>query len=191
MDAALPKIKPKAIFKQCTIAERNGDCVKISGVEFESRILVKILGKVDTVFAFIATCGNELENMPIPMDEFLKWFCLDTIKEKALEAAVNFLFAFIKKEFGFEKLPSLSPGSGGGDVWHIEQQKPLFSLFDDTKKLIGVELTESCLMKPNKSVSGICYSTGVEFVSCQLCQRENCRERKALFNPELKAEYEK
>ncbi len=190
MDLALTLIKPKAAFRQCRITERNGDRVSVNSVEFESHILAKILSTVETTFVFVATCGSELENMAIPRDEFLKWFCLDTIKEKALEAAVDYLFAFIKQKYNLTKLPSMSPGSADGNVWRIEQQKPLFSLLGDTKKLIGVELTKSCLMIPNKSVSGLCYSTGVELVSCQLCMRENCHERKARFNPELKAEYE-
>jgi hypothetical protein len=184
-----PLIKPKAIFKVCDVVINEDNGVKLGGVEFLSRILRENLHEVDEVFAFIATCGNELENSNIAENDMLKMFCLDTIKEMALETSADFLKTIIKKEYNLEKLPSMSPGSGAGNIWPIEQQKQLFSLFGDTEELIGVRLTESCLMIPNKSVSGICYAKGKEFISCQLCDRENCEKRRAPFNATLKEEY--
>ena len=37
---------------------------------------------------------------------------------------------------------------------------------------IGVTLTDTFLMLPNKTVSGIFYPTEVDFVTCQLCHRD-------------------
>jgi len=79
----------------------------------------------------------------------------------------------------------MSPGSGAEGVWHIEQQKQLFSLFGNVEDLIGVKLADSYLMIPNKSLSGICFSEGIEYITCQLCPRENCPGRKAPFNENL------
>jgi hypothetical protein len=44
-----------------------------------------------------------------------------------------------------------------------------------------VRLTESMLMIPRKSVSGIFFPSEEGFVACQLCERENCPSRKAPF----------
>jgi len=189
IDLVAPLINPKAIFKICDVVLFEDDNVKLGGVEFSSKVLRKNLHAEDKVFAFIATCGNELENLGFAKYDILKMFWVDTMKEMALETSVNFFHQFIKKEFNLKKLPSMSPGSGADNVWPIEQQRQLFSLFGDTEKLIGVQLTDSCLMIPNKSVSGICYSKGTEFISCQLCDRENCEKRRAPFSPELKEEY--
>ena len=177
-----PLIKPKAVFKVCNIESRNGDVVNIDGVDFSSRVLKINLEKVKRVFPFIATCGNELENLAIWQDDFLKKFWVDSIKEQALQACVDHLKEVIKKNYGFQKLPSMSPGSGGNNVWKIEQQKPLFSLFGNVEGQIGVKLTNSYLMIPNKSVSGIYFAGDIDFISCRFCDREGCRERKAFHN---------
>ena len=189
IDLVTPLIKPKAIYKVCDVDAIDDDRIKIGDAEFTSRVLRKNLKDVNNVFVFIATCGNELENLNIPKYDFLIEFWVQTIKEFALEISVTFLHEFIKKEFKLERLPSMSPGSGGGNVWHIEQQKQLFSLFGNTEKLIGVRLTDSCLMIPNKSVSGVSFTKGTDFISCQLCDRENCPTRKAPFNLALETEF--
>ena len=49
----------------------------------------------------------------------------------------------------------------------------------------GVELTESFLMRPRKSISGIRFVSNEEFVNCKLCNRENCQGRRADFDPHL------
>jgi hypothetical protein len=61
----------------------------------------------------------------------------------------------------------------------------LFSLFGDVDNLIGVRLTAESLMIPNKSVSGICFPTEINFQSCQVCHREKCSGRKAPFDGKL------
>ena len=50
---------------------------------------------------------------------------------------------------------------------------------------IGVELTESCLMLPNKTSSGITFATEVDFRTCQLCHRPECSHRSAAFDQQL------
>ena len=76
----------------------------------------------------------------------------------------------------------MGPGSGDAMVWPIQEQVPLFALLGDVKGAAGVRLTDSCLMLPRKSVSGIVFPTGVDFRTCQLCRREGCRSRAAAFD---------
>ena len=77
---------------------------------------------------------------------------------------------------------TMDPGSGDADVWPIEQQKELFSVFGDVETLIGVRLTDSMLMIPTMSVSGIVFPTETEFASCQVCHRGGCPRRTAPFD---------
>ncbi len=77
----------------------------------------------------------------------------------------------------------MNPGSL--DDWPLAEQRQLFSVFGDVKKLIGVELTDSFLMVPIKSVSGVVFPTEHRFESCQLCQREGCPNRRAKYDPRL------
>jgi hypothetical protein len=81
----------------------------------------------------------------------------------------------------------MSPGSLAD--WPITQQEELFSIFGNVEDLIGVKLTESFLMVPLKSVSGIYFPTEIEFVSCQLCPREVCSGRRAPYDPDLAKKY--
>ena len=78
----------------------------------------------------------------------------------------------------------MSPGSGDAVIWPIEQQRNLFALLGDGSQQIGVQLTDSCLMIPNKSVSGIRYPTEIDFHTCQVCHREDCPGRIAPFDEE-------
>ncbi len=87
----------------------------------------------------------------------------------------------------------MAPGAGAGDDWPITQQKELFSLFGGREKveeLIGVRLTDSFLMVPIKSVSGIFFPTEIRFESCQICPREQCIGRRAAYDPEVVKKYQ-
>ena len=81
----------------------------------------------------------------------------------------------------------MNPGSGNTGLWPLAQQKPLFELIGDVEASIGVRLTPSLLMLPNKSVSGILFPTEVHFETCQLCTREDCPRRRAPYQGEAVA----
>jgi hypothetical protein len=68
-------------------------------------------------------------------------------------------------------------------IWPIEQQEKLFSLLGNVKEAVGVTLTESYLMVPNKTTSGVIFPTERAIQTCQVCRRENCPSRRASFNP--------
>jgi hypothetical protein len=81
----------------------------------------------------------------------------------------------------------MAPGSLAD--WPIEEQAPLFKLLGDVDASIGVKLTDSMLMLPAKSISGVYFPADVSFFSCQLCPRERCESRKAKYDPKLAQEY--
>ena len=62
---------------------------------------------------------------------------------------------------------------------------PLPDLLHGQENAIGVCLTDSMLMVPNKSVSGIRFPTEAAFESCQLCPRQGCPGRRAVYDPDL------
>jgi hypothetical protein len=79
----------------------------------------------------------------------------------------------------------MSPGSGDVEIWPVSQQKELFAILDGVTPHIGVRLTDSMLMIPNKSVSGIVFPTEVDYRGCQVCHRQNCPNRSAPFDEDL------
>jgi cobalamin-dependent methionine synthase I len=111
-------------------------------------------------------------------------FWLDIIKERFLYDATAYLREHVKEKYGIETLSSINPGSGNEENWPITQQKLLFPLIGDVTGDIGVRLTDSCLMVPTKSVSGIFYPSASEFCNCLVCERRNCPNRRADFKME-------
>ncbi len=185
VDKVQERARPKALYKESFIDARDGETLTIDGVTFTSRVLRKNLDKVERVFPYIATCGTEADDVPVSPDDFLAVFWLDTIKAALLSVSVRHLSGYLARKYRLEKTSVMSPGSGDVDVWPIEQQREFFSLFGDVKSAIGVRLTDSFLMIPNKSVSGIRYQSEADFQTCELCHREICSRRRAPFNKKL------
>ncbi|MGI5867872.1 MAG: vitamin B12 dependent-methionine synthase activation domain-containing protein [Kiritimatiellia bacterium] len=177
--------RPKALYVESFIEAKGEDTVRIDGVTFTSRALRLNLDKAERVFPFVATCGRELDEVRLPQDEFLAAFWWDAIKTSAMRCAVRHLNDHLKTRHLLSRHAAMNPGSGDADVWPIEQQRELFALLGDVKRLIGVELTPSFLMVPNKSVSGILFATETDFRSCQVCRREDCPGRRAPFDRRL------
>jgi len=176
---------PKAISRELFIDSIGEETVSFDGVTFTSRVLCSNLENVERVFPYVVTCGRELDKVSVPDDDFLKKFWLEEIKATILESSRTYLKNYLNQKYSLGKSASMSPGSGDVNVWSIEQQKELFSLFGDAKELIGVELTDSYLMVPIKSLSGLRFQSEVDFRSCMLCHRENCEGRTAPFHEEM------
>jgi hypothetical protein len=175
--------KPKAVYRVCYLENRAGDSLEIGGVRFTSRLLRFYLDNIERVFPYIVTCGRELDEIAIPSDDFTRRYYLDAIKEMAMRSALGYLEDYLKAKYALGQLSRISPGSL--ESWPLTQQRELFGVLGDVRALVGVELNESCLMIPLKSVSGILFPTQVEFEGCRLCPREDCRERRAPYDPEL------
>jgi len=187
LEMTQPLIRPKAMYDVCYIDRKDKDIVEINGVTFTSRILRTNLDKVERVFPYIATCGTEAESVEVESDDLMRKFVLDAIKQMALGVAVGHLKQHIDEKFRPGQMSSMNPGSL--EDWPISEQKQLFSIFGDVESLIGVKLTDSFLMLPIKSVSGIYFPTEIKFESCQLCPRERCQGRRAPYNAKLKKQY--
>jgi len=179
--------KPKILFKEAYLNVIDEKTVEIERVIFQSRILKKNLENIGRVFPYIITAGRELEGITIPDKNIIMVFFLDTIKELILKKTAKYFESYLLSKYSPGTLAHMSPGSL--EDWPVEQQKPLFSLFGDVEKLIGVRLTSSYLMDPIKSVSGIQFPTRFDFKSCMLCKRFKCPDRKVDYDPKMASRY--
>jgi hypothetical protein len=177
--------RPKALYRESFVDERCAEGVTIDGVAFTSRTLRMNLDKVHRVFPYVATCGRELDRIPLEPGDCLAQFWLDVIKAAVLGIARDYLSEHLTRRYALGKTASMNPGSGDATVWPIEQQALLFELFDSAQEQIGVELTDTFLMIPSKTVSGVRFATESDFRACQLCHREVCPSRTAPFDAEL------
>jgi hypothetical protein len=177
--------KPKALYKVSFIDEKGEDTITLDGITFTSPALRKNLDPIERVFPYIATCGTEIDDIKIEQGNFRKKLWIDFLKATLLQISIQYLGEQLDKRYRVSRLSAMNPGSGDASVWPIEQQRELFSILGDVEKHIGVRLTESLVIVPAMSVSGILFPTETDFQSCQLCHRENCRFRRADFDREL------
>ena len=174
--------RPKAVYEVSKVTNQNENSLEIGGVRFTSKLLRINLDKVDRVFPFVATCGHELDKITIPSQDITKTYCFDVIKQTILDLAIDYLEDYLNTSYA---LGSLSRMEVGAEFWPLTQQKELFSIFGNVNDLIGVSLTEGCMMIPVKSSSGIFFTSEKRFDSCQLCPMEACNERRAAYDLEL------
>jgi len=187
MEVASPLIQAEALYNIAYIEEKAEDRIMLQGTSLRSRVLRKNLDQAERVFPFIITLGPELEKEIEKNSNIVDQFYLDAIGNIALGKARKYLEDYIKSAYRIKGISFMSPGSLKD--WPLEEQKPLFTLMGDTESTIGVRLSESLLMVPKKSVSGIFFPTEVDFYNCQLCPRKKCPGRRAAYNQQLAESY--
>ena len=182
---AMQVARPKAFCRIVYVDERTEDSVVIDRHRFRSRVLRVNLDDVSRLVAYVATCGIELQRWAAQINDMIVQYWAEAVKQMALGEAIQALNRRISETHLVGQTSAMSPGSLAD--WPITQQRPLFELLGDPWTSIGVELTESCLMLPNKSVSGVRFPTEVRFENCQLCPREWCPSRRAPYDSTLYA----
>lgn len=175
---------PKAVYRICAVDNIVDERVCIEGKVFESAMLARNLDGIHRVFAYVVTCGREVDDWSHRETDPIVGVWLDMIKEMLLSDARRQFWEHICKAHKISSLSSMSPGSGNLDTWPICQQQMLFDLIGDVPAATGAVLTDSFLMLPTKTVSGVLYHTDQTFVTCSVCRRINCIGRKAPYTGE-------
>ena len=183
MEEAVPLAHPRALYLTAHIGARGEGFVEIEGLRFNSRVLRVNLEHTERVFPYLATCGEELQAWADRQEDLVLNYWAEAIKEQALGTAIRAVHEHMLNTYQPGETASMSPGSLAD--WPIEQQQVLFGLFGGHAAEIGVQLTDSMLMLPTKSVSGIRFANHDHFESCQLCPREGCPGRRAVFDVEM------
>jgi hypothetical protein len=177
---ALSLAQAQAVFATAYVEAREEDAVVIEGRRFKSRVLRKNLDDVGRVFPAVVTLGGRFDEAVEATGDLLEKYYLDAIGNLALAEARAHLIAHLCQRFAIDKLSWMSPGSLAD--WPLEEQSPLFELLGSVEAAIGVRLTDSLLMLPRKSVSGIFFPAESTFFSCRLCPRDRCDNRKARYD---------
>ena len=146
------------------------------------KIIERQLKGAEAYAFFICTAGVEYEAFQERLKkegDMVRVFIADAlgsvIAEKAADQMEQSLQENIDK-LGWHHTNRFSPGYCG---WHVSQQQLLFPLFKG--ETCGVKLTESSLMLPIKSVSGIIgLGPNVRHLdyTCGLCDFKQCYKRK-------------
>jgi len=175
--------RPRAIYTIAGIDQHLENGVVLNGIKMNSKVMAVNLSSVHRVFPYLNTSGRELYEWTQSKKDLLERFYAEEISQLALRTAGEYLLSHVKTSYQLGKTSSLNPGSLKD--WPITEQRSLFKLLGDPMASIGVELTDSMLMLPNQSVSGIRYSSETDFSNCELCPREKCSHRRAPYDERL------
>ncbi len=151
----------------------------VEGVIFKvGKKIVRQLRNVEGCALFICTAGagiGEKSKELMAAGELVEGYILDVIGSVTVEAAIDKIqdsFEFELVNSGHKITNRYSPGYCG---WALSEQKQFFELFPQNH--CGISLSDSCLMNPIKSVSGIIghgTNVGKTAYECQLCELETC-----------------
>ena len=128
---------------------------------------------------FVATAGVEYDEWCKRQDDVLRAFVVSSIGSVVVERCADLMEKTLQAcidKLGWHHTNRFSPGYCG---WHVSEQQVLFPLFEG--QTCGVRLTDSSLMVPIKSVSGI-IGLGKEVrrldYTCGLCDFKQCYKRR-------------
>lgn len=163
------------------------------------RIITRQLKGAESYAFFVATAGTDFEQFQHRLhqeDDMVKTYIADAIGSIIAERTADRMERELERELRDEAdgeaerergkhtsgrrwkhTNRFSPGYCG---WQVSEQQALFSLFP-TPHPCGIHLTESSLMLPIKSVSGIIgvgSSVHRSEYTCGLCTYANCYRRK-------------
>ena len=161
--------------------DRSTLCVE--NVTFSvGRIIGNQIKKADSIAVFACTIGSGISDLSKRFMEngnVIQGYILDTIGSVAVEKAMDVIqqkLAEAESRKGRKITNRFSPGYC---EWDIGAQQELFSFLPGN--FCGIELTESALMLPIKSVSGI-IGIGKEVdcldYPCRICESRNCFRRR-------------
>lgn len=147
------------------------------------KIIFSQIKKSDSAALFLCTAGEEIgvkSRNSMNSGDLLTGYIYDVVGSEIVEAAAELM----QNELEIRMAPSgrnitnrFSPGYCG---WDVAEQHKLFSLMPDN--FCRIRLTDSALMDPVKSVSGI-IGIGENVkrrpYTCSFCDLQNCIYRKS------------
>ena len=161
----------------------SDDKITVPGLVFDSgKIIPKMLRHSAYYVFFVVTAGPEPENLARTLmaeGNYLEGYVVDLIASALVDSVADQIQEQVRKiakEGGMSITNRYSPGYCS---WNVDEQQKLFSLLPDG--CCGVSLSESSLMNPVKSISGI-IGMGAEVAfrdyTCEICSMLHCQFRK-------------
>ncbi len=161
--------------------------VEINKQTFNTGIIIATAMKeAEQIAVFTATLGNEFDNWYQQIkqeDDILKEFIANSLGSILAEGVVEELIEILAVEAKKNGLKISNNYSPGYCDWSLIEQKKLFSLLPEG--ISKIELSNSCLMLPIKSVSGIIAvgpNVKKRTYQCDICKMENCVRNKKFLN---------
>jgi hypothetical protein len=180
--AALCNIRGAFCFSGKSAFVQGYNSIIVDGREFViGKTVAKELRNSTTMALFICTAGEGISKRSsnhLKGENPVLGYVYDVLGSMIVEAAADLLQEEIKLKAAGEKLKITNRYSPGYCKWSVADQHQLFSFFPSG--CCGISLTDSALMSPVKSVSGI-IGVGAEVTfrdyTCDLCNMTDCFHR--------------
>jgi hypothetical protein len=158
IETALSLIRLQGAARRLPVKREGEAAVRLpDGAVFESRHLVKFLGGSDEILLLGTTAGPEIMKA-IHQDaagrNVTRAVVLDAVASETVDAALDWIMARYNQTLRREgkRLLTARYSAGYGDL-ALENQRTIHRLLALDK--IGVGMTESCILIPEKSVTAI------------------------------------
>ncbi len=158
-----------------------------NGVEFQGGRLARALRDSEEAVCFLATLGEELDLEIARLFEenrLAEGYIMDALGSVAVEDLVEQFHRNMEEKSRKRGRAVTLRFSPGYCDWAITDQRRLLTLFET--ETLGVELLESCLIQPRKSVSGLFGITRpgtpaleLPYNPCRACAKTDCFARRA------------
>ena len=176
-------MEPGAAFVRIGEADGSGkDYITLRGLTFRTGKTVARMLKGSCEYAlFAVTIGpgpEELCRSLMQKGDLLEGYLVDLIGSALVESASDLVHDQIREmaeSDGYRVTNRYSPGYCG---WEVSEQQKLFGLLP--ARVCGITLSDSSLMNPIKSVSGLIgIGPSVTFrdYTCELCSMTHCAYR--------------
>jgi hypothetical protein len=156
--------------------------ISIGGINFRvNKILYGQLRNSDSLALFLCTAGAEpgIRTRSAMTDgDPLTAYIYDLIGSIVVDAATDLLQSELEHKIVSARKKITNRYSPGYCGWDVSEQHKLFRLFPDN--FCGITLTDSALMDPVKSISGLIgIGETVKFnkYTCSLCELKECSFR--------------
>ena len=186
------QIKPKLYYLYREIEPINASVNLGKGQALKSPKLSRVLKDCNEIVCFVATIGDNIEDeirRLLNKKSLSGAYILDAMGSLAVESIVEKFYQRMMAKCQTEDKGVTLRFSPGYCDWPITDQKKIFSLFDSFQ--LGVKLTDSCLMQPRKSISGVfgilpynMNHSGANYNPCSDCTKKDCIARRE-GNPEF------
>lgn len=181
-------VKPRLVFSVMPLSGAGISGIRLEdGTFFRSAKLGRISKDCEAVVCFVGTLGaridNEIENLT-RANKLSEAYVVDAAGSAGAEQLVEGFHKGMERIFRSKGKGVTLRFSPGYCDWAVEEQAKLFDLLDTG--LVGVELGESSLMAPSKSVSGIFGLTtspsvnSTRYNPCLRCGKKHCVARRSL-----------
>lgn len=158
----------------------------LAGISFQTgKIINKMLKSSEIYALFIVTIGPEPEQLArnlLEKGEYLDGYITDLLASAMVDSLADLMHDEIRKVAQKKGMKMTNRYSPGYCSWDVSEQQKLFSLFP--KDSCGISLSESSLMNPIKSISGIIgLGPQVKYndYTCEICPMKTCAFRKPMI----------